>query len=87
MDFVKSLAMTMMAAHDRLYIEQATYARTIAIPTLGVGTTEFGIRPERVQELYGSGRAAAGDFLDRWDFDAYIEKYRRDRDHSRRETV
>jgi len=86
-DFVKSLAMTMMAAHDRLYIEQATYARTIAIPTLGVGTTEFGIRPERVQELYGSGRAAAGDFLDRWDFDAYIEKYRRDRDHSRRETL
>ena len=86
-DFVKSLAMTMMAAHDRLYIEQATYARTIAIPTLGVGTTEFGIRPERVRGLYDSGRAAAGDFLDRWDFDAYIEKYRRDRDHSRRETL
>ena len=26
----------MMAAHDRLYVEKATYARTIPIPTLGV---------------------------------------------------
>ena len=40
-DYVKSLAQTMMEAHDRLYVEQANYARTIAIPTLGVGTTEF----------------------------------------------
>ena len=31
MDYLKSLAQTMMAAHDRLYIEQADYARTIPI--------------------------------------------------------
>jgi NTE family protein len=87
LDFVKSLALTMMAAHDRMYLDQATYARTIAIPTLGVGTTEFEIKPDRVQALYGSGRQAASDFLDRWDFKAYIEEFRRGRTPSRREKV
>src|ERR1044072_1840553 len=38
-DFAKSLAQTMMAAHDRLYLAEATYARTIALPPLGVATT------------------------------------------------
>ena len=86
-DFVKSLALTMMAAHDRLYIEQATYARTIPIPTLGVGTTEFNITPDRIHALYQSGHEAASKFLDGWDFAKYIEDYRRGRDHSRRDTV
>jgi NTE family protein len=75
--YLKSLASTMMAAHDRLYLESATFARTIPIPTLGVGTTEFGIRPDRVRELYESGRTAASEFLDAWDFDRYIEEFRR----------
>jgi NTE family protein len=77
LDYLKSLASTMMAAHDRLYLENATYARTIPIPTLGVGTTEFDISPERVGALYDSGHAAASAFLDQWDFAAYIEEFRR----------
>jgi hypothetical protein len=36
----------MMEAHDRLYIEQAEFARTIPIPTLGVHTTQFDIDPD-----------------------------------------
>jgi NTE family protein len=82
--YVKALASTMMEAHDRLYLEAATFARTIPIPTLGVGTTEFGIKPERVKALYASGHLAATEFLERWDFDAYIEEFRRGKDHSRR---
>jgi NTE family protein len=76
-DYMKSLASTMMAAHDRLYLENATFARTIPIPTLGVGTTEFGIRPDRVRALHDSGHSAAAAFLDAWDFEAYIEEFRR----------
>ena len=87
LDYVRAMAQTMLAAHDRLYVERANYARTIAIPTLGVGTTEFDIAPERVQELHQSGHKAASDFLDRWDFDAYIEAYRRGRAPSRRDDV
>jgi NTE family protein len=82
-DFVKSLASTMMAAHDRMYLDQATYARTVPIPTLGVGTTEFEITPDRVRQLYDSGHTAATDFLAKWDFQAYIDEYRRGREHHR----
>jgi NTE family protein len=86
-DYIKSLASTMMEAHDRLYLEKATYARTIPIPTLGVGTTEFEITPERVRALYDSGHRAASDFLDAWNFHAYIEEFRRGKEHSRRKDL
>lgn len=87
LDYFKSLASTMMEAHDRLYLEKATYARTIPIPTLGVGTTEFDITPERVRALYDSGHRAASEFLDHWDFAAYIEEFRRGKEHSRRQDL
>ena len=38
--YIKAIAETMMQAHDRFYVEQANYARTIPIPTLGVSTTD-----------------------------------------------
>jgi NTE family protein len=86
-DYVKALAQTMMEAHDRLYVEQSSYARTIPIPTLGVGTTEFDLSRERALALYDSGRWAAEHFLDSWDFDAYIAEFRTGKQHSRREAL
>jgi NTE family protein len=87
-DYLKSLAQTMMAAHDRLYVEQAEYARTIPIPTLGVKTTEFDITRERALELYESGRKGAEEFLETWDFDAYIASFRaRKKRPSRRDAL
>jgi NTE family protein len=52
-----------MAAHDRLYIEESDFDRTIAIDTLGVGTTEFDLSEERAIGLFDSGRTAAEEFL------------------------
>ncbi len=75
-DYVRSLAQTMMEAHDRLYVEEANYARTIAIPTLGIGTTEFDLPRERALALVESGRQAATRFLSTWDFDAYVAAFR-----------
>jgi len=87
-DYVKALAQTMMEAHDRLYVEQSNYARTIPIPTLGVGTTEFDLSKERALALYDSGRWAAEKFLDNWDFEAYIAEFRTGKKkHSRREAL
>ena len=86
-DYVKALAQTMMEAHDRLYVEQANYARTIPIPTLGVGTTEFDLSPERALALFDSGRWAAEKFLGKWDFDAYVAEFRSGKEHSRRESL
>jgi NTE family protein len=86
-DYVKALAQTMMEAHDRLYVEQSSYARTIPIPTLGVGTTEFDLSKKRAMELFDSGRKSAEKFLDNWDFEAYIEEFRTGKEHSRREAL
>jgi NTE family protein len=78
---------TMMEAHDRLYVEKAQFARTIPIKTLGVGTTEFNLSEERKLALYNSGRQAAEEFLATWDFDKYVEEYRKGKEHPRRAEV
>lgn len=87
LDYVKALAQTMMEAHDRMYVEQASYVRTIPIPTLGVGTTEFDLSKERALALFDSGRRAAEKFLDKWDFEAYVAEFRTGRQHSRRDAL
>jgi NTE family protein len=77
----------MMEAHDRLYLEKAQFARTISIPTLGVGTTEFDLSEERARALYESGRAAAEKFLETWNFQGYINEFRSGKPYSRREAI
>jgi NTE family protein len=86
-DYIKAMAQTMMEAHDRLYIEKEQYARTIPIPTLGVGTTEFNITRERALKLYESGREATAKFLDTWDFEGYVAEFRQGKEHSRRNEI
>jgi len=71
-----SLFATMMEAHDARYIKDEQFSRTIAIPTLGVKTTEFDISPERSEALYQSGRQAAEKFFGSWNFGQYVNKYR-----------
>jgi len=66
---------TMMEAHDAQYIRDNNFARTVPIKTLGVGTTDFDITRERSDELYESGRTAASEFFDRWDYAKWKLKY------------
>lgn len=87
LELIKAMAETMMQAHDRLYVETANYARTIPIPTLGVKTTEFNIEPARAQQLLESGAQTAAQFLESWNFDAYIQQFRSGAPLSRRSTV
>lgn len=75
-DYLKDMALTMLAAHDRLYLDNATFARVAALPTCGVGTTEFSISKERIKELRDSGEAAMRDFLASWDFESYLTQVR-----------
>ena len=76
-----------MEAHDRFYVEQANYARTIPIRTMGVRTTEFDIPPDKAQQLFQSGPRAAEQFLATWDFEAYKQKFRSGQTVTRRGTV
>jgi NTE family protein len=84
---LSSMVHTMMEAHDRMYVEKEQYARTIPIPTLGVRTTEFEITPERKQAIYDSGRDAAEQFLQTWNFEGYLSEFRSGKEHHRREEI
>jgi NTE family protein len=75
-DYAWSLAETMMEAHDRFYIEETDFNRTIAIEPMGVGTTEFNLSRERAIKLYEAGRSAAEAYLSRG-WEAPSEKRRR----------
>jgi NTE family protein len=74
--FLKAIVSTMLQGRDRFYIDADSFARTIPIPTLGVGTTDFGIQPAEAQALFDSGKAAAAKFLASWDFEAYKKLFR-----------
>ena len=86
-DYVKSLMLTVMEAHDRLYIETADFVRTVCIPTLGIRTTDFDLSRERKLELYEAGRTAAVRFLETWSFEGYKREFRRGHSHSRKEEL
>jgi NTE family protein len=86
-DFLKAIAETMMEAHDRFYVEQANFARTIPIPTMGVRTTEFDIQPDRARALFESGQTAAERFLESWDFETYKRKFRSGATVTRRQSI
>ena len=76
-----ALFSTMMEAHDARYIEDENFTRTIPIPTLGIGTTEFDISQEKSEALYQSGRKAAEKFFTTWDFQKYVDNYRKGKPH------
>jgi NTE family protein len=75
--FLKAMVSTMLHAHDERYVKDADFVRTIAVDTVGVGTTDFGLRAEQRDALFESGRAAAKEFLSEWSFDTYKERFRR----------
>jgi len=72
----RAMFSTMMDAHDARYIQQKNFDRTIAIPTMGVRTTDFDLRPEKGETLRLAGQEAARRFLETWDFQEWIQKHR-----------
>ena len=84
-DYLESLALTVLEARDRIYLDTEDFARTIAVPSLGVRITNFDLSPEKARALYESGRAAAERFLETWSFEGYIAAFRRGETTSRRQ--
>jgi NTE family protein len=76
LSLLEAVVSTMLEAHDTRYIQRKNFDRTIAIPTLGVKTTDFGIRPNQVDTLRQAGYAAAETFFETWDFQAWIQQHR-----------
>jgi NTE family protein len=80
----RAMVATMTSFHDQLHLDDpSVLARTIFIDTLKVRSTDFDIDRTTQQRLYDSGRRAATKFLDGddrrpgWDFDDYVDRYRR----------
>lgn len=63
LDFLAAIVGTMIEAHDERHIQDYNFKRTIAIPTMGVCTTEFDITPERKELIFMSGYNAAREFF------------------------
>lgn len=82
-----ALFATMMEAHDARYIRDRNFVRTVPVPTMGVGTTEFDLTRDKSEALYEAGYAAAQAFFARWDFGEYKRKYRQGPEVSRTERL
>ena len=74
--FGQELLNTMLTAHDRLYLDDHAWVRTIAIPVHGISGTRFDLSAGQIDLLYRSGEAAAAQFFTTWDFSAYKIAYR-----------
>ncbi|MNW41841.1 hypothetical protein D3C74_189950 [compost metagenome] len=66
----------MLQAHDQRHVDEHSEERTIFIPTESVTSTKFDLTEQDKKVLYKSGRAAAQEFLKKWDFNDYKLKFR-----------
>lgn len=60
---LQALVSTMLSAHDERYIEQEKFLRTVKVPTLGIGTTQFALTDEQSEALYQAGVTAGSKFF------------------------
>ncbi|WP_419884890.1 patatin-like phospholipase family protein [Paenibacillus sp. B-A-8] len=63
---LQAMVTTMLSAHDEKFIEGDKFVRTVKIPTLGIGTTQFQITKAQSDELYAAGLKAGEDFFKEW---------------------
>ncbi|MCR8843185.1 patatin-like phospholipase family protein [Paenibacillus sp. SC116] len=71
---LQAIVDTMISAHDERYIEYHNRFRTVKIPTLGVGITEFNITLEKSLALFESGLLSGNEFFHEWDEKQYEQK-------------
>src|SRR5579883_1094885 len=74
--FSQELLKTMLTAHDRLYLDDHAYVRTIAIQVHGISGTQFDLSRAQIEQLYRQGESAAERFFTGWNFPAYVAAYR-----------
>ncbi|HEU4354848.1 MAG TPA: patatin-like phospholipase family protein [Actinomycetota bacterium] len=81
--FSLALAMlgTMTGFHDQIHVDDpATLARTMFVETYGVRATDFDIDEGMQDMLFRSGVKAATGFLEGWNFEDYVARFRAEED-------
>lgn len=71
----QALFSTMMSAHDERYIERHNRFRTIKIPTLNIGVTQFDLSEKDSFKLYDAGYNAAEHYFKQWSYTKYVNHY------------
>lgn len=64
----------MVSRNEEMYVKNKDWVRTIGIPTLGIGGTDFNITEEQSLKLFESGYKSTEKFLMKWDFEDYKKK-------------
>jgi NTE family protein len=85
--FLLDIIATMIEGNDTMYIKNKDMVRTVPIPTIGVGAIDFDISREKSQMLFQSGYDSGCSFLDNWNFEKYINKYRTNKEFSRTKSL
>lgn len=85
-DYTRSVASTLLEAHDNLHISKSKgdFQRTINIPTeicldnkcKFIYSTYFDITEDEEYALFNNGFEAGKNFLNKWDFNEWKKKYR-----------
>jgi NTE family protein len=69
---------TLLTDQGSSYLEDpCTVDRTVFVPTSGVSVVDFDLDAAAQDRLYRSGRRAAQEFLQRWDFAGHVRQCRR----------
>lgn len=75
---LESLITTMLVGHDQAHLDLPwVKVRTIQVDSADVGVLNFAITRDEARALYDRGYAAATKFLKTWDWQAYLERFRR----------
>ena len=73
---------TILVGRDQAYLNQPwVNARAIRVDSTDVGVVDFGITVPETEALYAKGYEAAQEFLSTWDWQAYLDRYRKPHDH------
>jgi len=77
LSYALDIAETIIDRNEEIYLNDKDAVRTISIPTFGIKATRFDITREECRKLYDSGYNKAKEFIRSWDFEGYINRYRR----------
>ncbi|MDH6199066.1 NTE family protein [Mycobacterium frederiksbergense] len=76
--FLESLITTMLVGHDQAHLSQPwVKVRAIQVDSTDVGVLDFDITTAQAEALYDKGYAATMEFLSTWDWQGYLDRFRR----------
>lgn len=79
LSYALDIAETIVDRNDEAYLRDKDAVRTISIPTFGIKATQFDLTREDSRKLYESGYNKANAFIGSWNFENYIQRYRKKR--------